>query len=154
MAAAADGLIVSATAMAPWTAPSQPISTAVHPACSQVRHCPARSAGMTTARSANSCSRPTTTSRPSTIPRAPSPGRALKPSACGSGPASAFAAALIASATACSDACSTAPAYRSSSVRLTPSAARTPDSDICPVVTVPVLSRTTTVTERDVSRAR
>ena len=57
------------------------------------------------------------------------------------------AAAVIAAATACSDACSTAPAQRSSSARLTPPAGRTPASDIRPVVTVPVLSRTTTSTD-------
>ncbi len=39
MAGAADGLTVSATAMAPRAAPSQPASTAVRPACSHSRHC-------------------------------------------------------------------------------------------------------------------
>ena len=67
---------------------------------------------------ANSVSRPTMTARPSTVPRAPSPGSALKSLACGSGPVSPFAAALIAAATACSDACSTAPAYLQHSARL------------------------------------
>src|SRR6202034_3211462 len=71
----------------------------------------------------------------------------------GSGPASRLAAAVIAAATACSEASSTAPAYRSRVARLTPSAGRTPASSIRPVVTVPVLSRTTTSIARDDSSA-
>ena len=110
MAGAADGFTVSATAMAPRAAPSQPASTVVRPACSHSRHCVARSAGTVRPWSANSRSRPTTTSRPSTVPRAPSPGSALNPSACGSGADSVAAAAVIAAATACSEASSTAPA--------------------------------------------
>ena len=71
-------------------------------------------------RSVNSAARPMTTSRPPTVPRAPSPGSAVKRSACGSGPVSAVAAEVIAAATACSDACSTAPAWRSRSARPVP----------------------------------
>ena len=67
MAGAADGLTVSATAMAPRAAPSQPASTAVRPALLPSRHCPARPAGTDRPWSANSLSRPTRTSRPSTV---------------------------------------------------------------------------------------
>jgi len=109
-AARADGLTVSATATAPRTAPSQPISTAVRPYRSHDNRWSERASGTRMPRSANSCSRPMMTSCPSTVPRAPSPGSALKPSAWGSGPHSARAAALTAAATACSEACSTAPA--------------------------------------------
>jgi len=152
-ARAADGLIVSATAMAPRTSPSHPASTAVQPASSQARHRAAKLAGAVMPCPGNSVSRPTMTAWPSTVPRAPSPGSALKSLASGSGPVSLRAAALIAAATACSDACSTAPAYLSTSVRLPPPDGRTPASDIRPVVTVPVLSSTTTRTDRDDSRA-
>src|SRR6202044_3773113 len=51
------------------------------------------------------------------------------------------------------DACSTAPAYLSTSARLASPQVSTPARDIRPVVTVPVLSSTTTRTDRDDSRA-
>ena len=60
----------------------------------------------------------------------------------------------MAAATACSDACSTPPAYRSRSARVTPLARHAPTMIIRPVVTVPVLSKTTTPTDREDSRAR
>ena len=73
--------------------------------------------------------------------------------ASGSGPSSPCAASLIATATGCPDACSTAPAWRSSSSRLIPSAAATSATAITPVVTVPVLSSTTVSTVREDSSA-
>jgi hypothetical protein len=149
----ADGLTVSATASAPLTSPSQQTRTVVWPARSHCVHWLARSGGIGTPRSRSSLCRPTTISRPSTSPRAPRPGRARKPSAWGSGPSSAKAAALIAAAMACSDACSTAPAYLSRSARLMPGTARSPVSVIWPLVTVPVLSSTTVSIDPDDSRA-
>ena len=152
-AAAAESLTVSATAIAPRAAPSQPTSTAVRPACSHRRHWPASSPSTAIPCSASSRARPMTISRPSTVPRAPSPGSARNAPARGSGPHSSLAAALIAVATECSEPSSTAPAYLSRSARATPPAACTPASSIRPVVTVPVLSRTTTSTARDDSSA-
>ena len=85
-AAAAESLTVSATAIAPRTAPSQPTSTAVRPACSHRRHWRVSSPSTVIPCSASSRARPMTTSRPSTLPRAPSPGSARNASASGSGP--------------------------------------------------------------------
>ena len=45
------------------------------------------------------------------------------------------------------------PAYRSSAARPVPAAGRTPVTDIWPVVTVPVLSKTTAPMAREDSRA-
>ena len=59
----------------------------------------------------------------------------------------------MAAATACSEACSTDPAYRSRSVRLVPGTGWAAVTVIWPVVTVPVLSRTTVSMAREDSRA-
>ena len=134
----------------PLTAPSQPTRTAVRLRF-QVRHCTARAVRDGHGASANSL--PPDQSAASSTPPAPRPGRAGSPRPGGSAPASAGAAAVIAGAMPCWDACSTAPAQRSSWARGTRArpARRTV---IRPVVTVPVLSRTTTATDREVSSAR
>ena len=104
-------------------------------------------------RSRNSFSRPTITSSPSTIPRAPRPGSDSKPSARGRSPSSARAAALTAAATGWLEASSTPPMRRSSTSRLVPGADCTPVTAIAPVVTVPVLSSTIVSTDREASSA-
>ena len=77
----------------------------------------------------------------------------MKPSAEVSGTASVTARAVTAAATACSEACSTEPAKRSRSVRLVPGTGWTAVTVIWPVVTVPVLSRTTVPIAREDSSA-
>ena len=83
--------------------------------------------------------------RPSTTRlRRPGPRDSVKRSTAGSGAAARrSAAAAMARPIGCSEACSTAPTSRSASARSTPSTVRRRASVIRPLVTVPVLSRTT-----------
>ena len=96
--------------------------------------------------------RATSTSRPSTTPRTPMPGRFRNSCTSGSAPTSSSAARATACAIGCSLACSTAPARRRTSARVAPFSGTTSASCIFPSVTVPVLSSTTVVIRRVCSR--
>ena len=130
---------MSATVITPRATPSHPTTTVVpSPAEVTTRRTGSGTAGKRSAR-------PTVTSRPSTRPRAPRPGRLVKPSTSGR---SEPAAATTACATGCSEPASTAAARRSSAG----SSDRTSVTVIRPVVTVPVLSSTIVSTARVDSR--
>ena len=122
------------------------------PARSHCAHWAASPGGIAIPRSRSSRSRPTTTWRPSTTPRAPRPGSARKASTSSRDPpapaspslAAPSQAAQIAAATGCSEAASsTAAAWRSSSAGSVPGAAASAVTVIRPLATVPVLSNTT-----------
>ena len=138
-------LTVSATTKTAVARPSQPAAIAVCPRASAARRAASSAGGRCIAQSASSAGRPTISAWPSTTPSTPSPSRLAKPSTAASGPA-ADAAAAMAWAIGCSEACSSAPTRRSASSRSTPSATATSTRLIRPVVTVPVLSRTTVST--------
>ncbi len=151
IASALVGLTASATTSTARASPSQATATAVCPASSAAALASARVAGSSMAHSVRSEVRPTRTAWPSTTPWTPRPGTFAKSSGVGSPPVRSSAAAATARAMGCSEECSRAPARRSASVSDTPSARWTAVRVIAPVVTVPVLSRTTVSTRRVVS---
>ncbi len=144
-ASAELGFTVSATAIMPRATPSQPTTTAVAPRCWAALTAYETCSGTDMDRSSKSRSRPTTTSRPSTVPATPSPSRLTKSSTGGTGPSS-VAATAMARATGCAEAASAAPATRRSVAPSSPGAGTTSARDIWPVVTVPVLSSSTVST--------
>ena len=90
-----------------------------------------------------------------TAPRTPKPGILTASTATGSSPSiSCRAASKIARAIGCWCDASTAPAWRSTSSRDQPPTPVTEVTHICPVVIVPVLSRTNVSTVRVCSRMR
>ena len=86
---------------------------------------------------------PTSTRLPSTTPDVPIPATDSNCCTLSNCPNSALAADAIALATGCSLACSTAPARPNTSARVAPTPTTTSTSCMTPVVTVPVLSKTT-----------
>ncbi len=146
------GRTASATSRTARAEPSQPTATAVRPAASAARLASASSAGRGCAHSVSRASRPATTAWPSTTPWTPRPGRFSKFSTGGRVPRRSAAAVATAVAMGCSEACSRAPARRRASSSVVPWAAWTASRVIRPVVTVPVLSRTTVSTRRVFSR--
>ena len=117
--------------------------TAVWPSSRDVANASRIIFGKITKRSRNISSRPTVMTVPPMRPVAPTPGKDSKSSKAGSLPTSSSAVRTIARAIGCSLLFSTAPANVSASLRVTPSTHTTSTNDITPVVTVPVLSRTT-----------
>ena len=101
---------MSATATAPRTAPSQPTSTAVRPACSHSRHCAASPGGIGQAVSGEQPLAPDDDLAAVDGAARAEPGQGPEPVGLRQRPRFRLAAAVIAAATACSDACSTAPA--------------------------------------------
>ncbi len=153
-AAALPGRSVSATTRTARTASSQPASTAVWPAFSATARARRSGTGTGSDSSANSSGRPTVTVWPSTTPRTPAPGSGVKPVTGTRWPERAAASRAMACPIGCSDASSTAPESRSTSSSLVPSTVVTVCSRMVPVVSVPVLSKTTTRTCRAASSAR
>ena len=143
MASALVGFGWSARASTAFACPSHVTITAVCPSSLDDANDSRINFGNITRRSRNISSRPTVTMVPPIRPVAPTPGRDSKSSRMGNPPTSSSAVRTIARAMGCSLLFSTAPAYVSASVRVTPSTHTTPTNDITPVVTVPVLSRIT-----------
>ena len=124
------------------TEPSTASQTAVLPSASACSAASRSSSGASSPHSSRSqLYRPAASVCPSTTPITPLPPWFSKFVTGGSGPASA-ARSATARPIGCSDACSRAPASRSISAPDGSSVACTDATDICPVVTVPVLSST------------
>ena len=152
MASAEVAFGVSATTSTARTSPSHAAAMAVRPRSSAVDRAASSSSVRVSDQSARRRGRPTTRAWPSTTPSTPRPSRLVKDSTRGSPPSRSRAAPAIAWAIGCSLASSTAPTRRSASSSSVPATVCTSTRAIAPVVTVPVLSRTTVSTSRVDSR--